>query len=545
MNTSSFPLAALAFFLSTVVADDQCFVAQSALGLPLLQIHHEQQLSKATEAALLSKHGTRFSGTMSLKHVFAQLSHILRPNAASLLSEALIIGSGAVVAVGLLAMLLLIVRGIPEKSEMGSRQQHRSEELPWSTFVIFILVFGGMGFCTDQFIPSLPAMAVEFGVSEEVMSTSLQVNWVTSAIGTCVAGALSDRLGRRPVMLVLISILTVSTAACSCAPTFGWFIAGRILQGIGESGGAVVLATFRDYYDDPVRRAMIVGWVDMTKMIGPVIAPPVGGIFASYAGWRPLFLCLSVFNAFLLILSFISIEESVTLACDTTVWSDLVRVLSDRHRVIIIVANSFLWGYFQTFLSNISYVYETDYSLPLFSASMLIGVLAGAVILGISCTQFLLQFQGDIVKSANVGYLSLSLPISMTVIGFLVSSDVTYYTVTIFMAHLLCMTPIIAMDALFSQDLKDISGTATGIAWALMGVSATFLSVLGSVAGSKGPRLLMLTFALQLIVASIIYWLGFALSPPKWAMEDCQGLQNNADESSSSELDRTKGPNSS
>lgn len=89
-----------------------------------------------------------------------------------------------------------------------------------STFVTFVLVFAGMGFRTDQFIPSLPAMVVQFVLSEEVMSTSLQVNWATAAMGTYTAGALFDRLGCRPVMLALIFTLTVSTAACSCAPTF-------------------------------------------------------------------------------------------------------------------------------------------------------------------------------------------------------------------------------------------------------------------------------------------------------------------------------------
>lgn len=113
--------------------------------------------------------------------------------------------------------------------------------------VVYMVIYAS----TDQYVPSLPVMEKDLEGSQVSMTATVQINWVVKALFGLFAAGLSDRIGRRPVALTCMFVLCMSTFCCACAGHVEWFVAARILQGMGESFEPVVYAMIRDYYSDP------------------------------------------------------------------------------------------------------------------------------------------------------------------------------------------------------------------------------------------------------------------------------------------------------
>merc|ERR1719386_682920 len=89
---------------------------------------------------------------------------------------------------------------------------------------------------TDQYIPQLPLMQETFNVSNAAMAATLQVNWITKAIANMIIGPMSDRYGRKPLLLISSLLLCIGSLACAVTGNIWCFYIFRILQGLGESG---------------------------------------------------------------------------------------------------------------------------------------------------------------------------------------------------------------------------------------------------------------------------------------------------------------------
>lgn len=151
-----------------------------------------------------------------------------------------------------LAIVLIgfVIFGVPT----SSRAKHSGDGISLPMKIVLAGTLFVDYTCTDQYQPSMPAMAREFGVSQALMSSTIQLHVFSNSISILFAGPISDRIGRRPVVLALQVVLAVSTFSCGCASSFSWFAAGRALQGVAASVGSVVLAVTQDAYDDSAQR---------------------------------------------------------------------------------------------------------------------------------------------------------------------------------------------------------------------------------------------------------------------------------------------------
>ena len=107
-------------------------------------------------------------------------------------------------------------------------------------------------FSTDSYVPNMPQMAGELRCSQFQAGMTMQVNILIGGVAKVVVGCAADRLGRRPTLLVSLTIFTTASVACSLAPSVAWLIAARGLQGVGEAGAAVPMAVMRDVLDGPM-----------------------------------------------------------------------------------------------------------------------------------------------------------------------------------------------------------------------------------------------------------------------------------------------------
>jgi DHA1 family bicyclomycin/chloramphenicol resistance-like MFS transporter len=144
------------------------------------------------------------------------------------------------------------------------------------------------------FLPALPAVQADFGAAAGTVQLTLSLSMVAIALSTLAYGPLSDRFGRRPVLLAGLVTFTVGTAICAVAPTIEVLIAGRIVQAAGGAAGMVLArAVVRDVWGQD-RAAGVIAQLTMVMVVAPMIAPAIGGALTDVAGWRAVFAFVAV-----------------------------------------------------------------------------------------------------------------------------------------------------------------------------------------------------------------------------------------------------------
>ncbi len=146
-------------------------------------------------------------------------------------------------------------------------------------------------------LPSLPATAQAFGTSAATVQLTITLFLAAFALAQLVHGPLSDRLGRRRVVLGGLAVHAIGGLACWAAPSAGLLVAARVLQAVGAGSGPVVgRAVIRDLYQ-PARAARVLGYMGTAQALTPILAPIVGGVVHQAFGWRAVYLVLALCGA--------------------------------------------------------------------------------------------------------------------------------------------------------------------------------------------------------------------------------------------------------
>lgn len=162
-------------------------------------------------------------------------------------------------------------------------------------FLVFIAILGAFSsLVNDMYLPTMPAMRREFDTSPSMVQMGLTMVMIGLAIGSAIWGSLSDRYGRKPVLLWSLGAFAAATAVCVVSPTIHFFIISRLFQGIG-AGGAMVLSYSipTDLYGGR-QLAKVMALVGAINGIAPAGAPVIGGAMADSVGWRGIFVVLLV-----------------------------------------------------------------------------------------------------------------------------------------------------------------------------------------------------------------------------------------------------------
>jgi DHA1 family bicyclomycin/chloramphenicol resistance-like MFS transporter len=138
-------------------------------------------------------------------------------------------------------------------------------------------------------VPALPVLATAFGRDISIAQMTVSLYMVGIACSQIIMGPLSDRFGRRPVLLTGLGLMVAASAACIFADTLPQLIAARFLQALGGATGMVVSrAIIRDLYSRERIGAMI-SLVIAVMMIAQMLSPLTGGLLETAFGWRSIF----------------------------------------------------------------------------------------------------------------------------------------------------------------------------------------------------------------------------------------------------------------
>jgi DHA1 family bicyclomycin/chloramphenicol resistance-like MFS transporter len=179
---------------------------------------------------------------------------------------------------------------------------------PFIGLLIAIAAVSPLGI--NMYLPSMPGMARALGVDFTTIQLTLSLYLAAMALGQLVIGPLSDRFGRRPVLLIGLMVFVIGSLLCLTAQNVGLLIFGRAVQAVGGTAGITLSrAIVRDLYGRNQVASMI-GYVTMGMAVAPMIAPTIGGVLETLFGWRASFAFLMVFGGVVLLFAFWYLSET-------------------------------------------------------------------------------------------------------------------------------------------------------------------------------------------------------------------------------------------
>ncbi|MGN8553134.1 UNVERIFIED_CONTAM: multidrug effflux MFS transporter [Microbacterium sp. SLM126] len=232
--------------------------------------------------------------------------------------------------------------------------------------LLLLTVFGPISM--DLYLPALPALTAELGAVTSVAQLTVTACLIGLAAGQLVAGPLSDRFGRRGILLTGIVAYIVTSALCALSPSIELLIIARLVQGLAGGVGIVIaIAAGRDVFSG---RKLIRFYGSLTVIGGfaAIVGPLLGGVLSAFTDWRGLFVFLAVIGVAILIATLLGFDE--TLPADLRVSGgfgqtlrDYRTLLTDRTFLGAVLSQGFLFAALFAYLAGSTYVLQDIYGL--------------------------------------------------------------------------------------------------------------------------------------------------------------------------------------
>ena len=257
------------------------------------------------------------------------------------------------------------------------RTRARSRPIRLAACLAGLSAFGPL--TIDMYLPSLPRVARDFGVTPPQVQLTLTACLVGLAAGQMIAGPLSDALGRRRPLLVCLALFLLASVACAFAPAVYALDLARLVQGLTGAAGLVISrAIVRDLYDGAAAGRYF-SLLAAIQGIAPIAAPLIGGQVLRFAPWRGVFLLLAAIGAVMLAAVVRWIPETAEPRRDDgpmmrATGRALAGLVRDRLFIGCALTGGFAMGAMFAYISGSSFVYEGEFGVSPQLYSVLFGV---------------------------------------------------------------------------------------------------------------------------------------------------------------------------
>jgi DHA1 family bicyclomycin/chloramphenicol resistance-like MFS transporter len=232
--------------------------------------------------------------------------------------------------------------------------------------LLVLTVFGPISM--DLYLPALPALTVEMGAATSVAQLTVTACLIGLAAGQLIAGPISDRYGRRGVLLIGIVAYIIISALCALSPSIELLILARVVQGLAGGVGIVIAtAAGRDIFTGS-RLIRFYGSLTVVGGFAAIVGPLLGGLLNTFLDWRGLFAFLAVIGIVILVLTLLLFGE--TLPADRRTRGgfgqtlrDYRTLLSDRTFLGAVLNQGFLFAALFAYLAGSTYVLQDIYGL--------------------------------------------------------------------------------------------------------------------------------------------------------------------------------------
>jgi DHA1 family bicyclomycin/chloramphenicol resistance-like MFS transporter len=245
----------------------------------------------------------------------------------------------------------------------GEAKQKRLGKKGLVVFIAFLSGFVPLS--TDLYLPALPGMTRYFGVPEYQTNLTLLLFFVFYAVATLFWGPLSDRYGRRPILIIGLVLYTVAGGLCAISTDIFQLIAFRVLQAVGAGAAtAVGMAIIKDVYRGRKRETRL-ALVQSMVVISPAVAPVIGALLLHVTSWRGAFWAQAVLGIGV-VAGALAYVETLEVPTQGSVFRAVGRlgvVLKNKTFVILLLVFSLLSIAGMAFITSSSYIYEETFGV--------------------------------------------------------------------------------------------------------------------------------------------------------------------------------------
>lgn len=382
------------------------------------------------------------------------------------------------------------------------------------SMLTLVLLSGLSVVSLNMFLPSLPSIAHEFQADYALVNLSIAGYAGMTAVLQLVMGPLSDRFGRRPVILAGLVIFIVGSLGCLLATDVWTFLLFRMLQAAITSGFAVSRAVIRDSAHAQ-KAASLMGYLSMAWAIAPMLGPVFGGALDQLFGWRASFWAFLGFGAAVLTLCWVDLSEtnktpSESIAKQFQAYPKLFR---SRRFWGYSLCMAFSVGAFFAFLGGAPLVASTVFQIPPATLGFIMGSITGGFVLG----SFLsgqcagryalttMMIAGRIVACAG-----LAVGLVLVLAGII--HEVSLFGACIFVGLGNGLTmPSSSVGAMSVR--PELAGSASGLSGALTGAGGAVTSaVTGAILTEENGAfmllgMMLLSSSMALVAALYVLWL--------------------------------------
>lgn len=248
-------------------------------------------------------------------------------------------------------------------------------------FIFFITLMVGLSafgsFVNDMYTPTFPELTRALHTSAAVVQLGLTMGMAGLAVGQFVMGPISDRVGRKPVMLLSLLLFVVGAVAAIHSTTIHFFLGSRFVQGLGAAGGYFLARTIpADIYGGrPLAKAMAL--IGAINGFAPASAPVIGGFVASAWGWKGVFVILAIF-ALVLFVTALFFKESLPRDRRATgflgaAFAEYPKLLRNRKFMTHVLLKGAALGMLFAYISAAPFIFQTHYGYTETTFGLFIG----------------------------------------------------------------------------------------------------------------------------------------------------------------------------
>ncbi len=377
--------------------------------------------------------------------------------------------------------------------------------------IFTLIVITGLGALSmNIFLPSLPAMTEFFDTDYRLMQLSVSLYLGVNAVLQVIIGPISDRFGRRPVILGGVLAFMLATIGCLLATTIEVFLVFRMLQAVIVTGLVLGRAVVRDMHED-AEAASQIGYVTMGMAIVPMIGPAVGGVLEEAIGWQANFWLLLALGGAIFALLWADLGE--TAKPQTTSLIEQVReypeLLASRRFWGYCAVAAFASGAFFSYLGGAPYVGSEVFQLSSSEVGFYFGAPAVGYFFGNGISGRYSVRMG-INKMILIGTIVSAVGMGLSLLFFLVGlkTALVFFGFMTFVGFGNGMVLPNATSGMLSVR-PHLAGTASGLGGAIMLAGGATLSAVAGVVltGDSGayPLIWIMFVTSLLAVVSILY----------------------------------------
>ncbi|MGD1925011.1 MAG: multidrug effflux MFS transporter [Paracoccaceae bacterium] len=334
----------------------------------------------------------------------------------------------------------------------------------------------------NMFLPSLASIATDLQADYALVSLAVGLYLGVTAVVQLVVGTLSDRIGRRPVLLGAISLFMVAAVVCALAEDVWTFLIFRMLQGGMIAGYAMSLAIVRDTNEER-KAASLIGYISMAMAVAPMLGPMLGGLLDTVFGWRANFWFYAASGLMLLVVCWVDLGEThdPSRAHGVNRWDETRALLGSRRFWGFSLCTAFSTGAFYIFLAGAPLVAMATFgvstaTLGVFIGSITAGFMTGGFIAGRLAPRY--EPTTMMIAGRVIACTGLSCGLALVLLGTV--TPLTYFGSTIFVGLGNGITMPSSNAGAVSVRPK-LAGTAAGFNGALTVASGAVLTTLTGV----------------------------------------------------------------